>query len=122
MFFEDDRINRQLKEAELYHGMGKPTLAINTYFQILKANNNPHNYQNMWKTYQSVIRIIVNDFAVAENYNFRKEALDAMVNENPGDGTSTTSNEWGSIDITARADNAVNVLYQSIRNIRKVTK
>ena len=45
-----------------------------------------------------------------------------MINENPGDGTSTTNNEWGSIDLTGKPDNGVNICYQSIRNLRKQTK
>jgi hypothetical protein len=65
----------------------------------------------MWQTYENVIRIVVNDYAVDEKYNFRKEAIDAMVSENPGDGTSTTSNEWGQIDQNGRPDNAVNICY-----------
>jgi hypothetical protein len=76
----------------------------------------------MWQTYENVIRIVVNDYAVEENYNFRKEAIDAMVSENPSDGTSTTSNEWGSFDLKGRPDNPLNICYQSIRQLRKSTK
>ena len=66
----------------------------NVYFAMLRANNNSHAYKDIWPEYQQVIRIVLNDFALAAKYDFNKAHVDAMISEDPSAGTSTTNSNF----------------------------
>jgi len=87
-FFEEDKHNRQKLEAELYHAMGNPVLTINVYFNLLRANNNAHLYREIWHEYLSVTRIVLHEYATRNKFDFAKEHIAEMVEEDPGNGTS----------------------------------
>ncbi len=61
--FFTDKIERQTLEADLYMLSKNPVLTINVYFNMLRINSHPSHFQeSMWETYQTVIRLIINDF------------------------------------------------------------
>ena len=93
-FFEDDKSQRQRKEAQLKFAMANLIPCTNVYFAMLRANNNSHAYKDIWPEYQQVIRIVLNDFALAAKYDFNKAHVDAMISEDPSAGTSTTNSNF----------------------------
>ena len=61
--FFGDKIERQTLEAELYMQSKNPVLTINVYFNMLRINSHVNHYQDaMWDTYQTCIRLVLNDF------------------------------------------------------------
>jgi hypothetical protein len=70
--------------------MGNPVLTINVYFNLLRANNNAHMYREIWHEYLSVTRIVLHEYATRNKFDFGKEHIAEMVEEVPGQGTSTT--------------------------------
>jgi hypothetical protein len=70
--------------------MGNPVLTINVYFNLLRANNNAHMYREIWHEYLSVTRIVLHEYATRNKFDFGKEHIYEMVEEVPGQGTSTT--------------------------------
>ena len=63
------------KEASMYNAMGNSALTINVYFNLLKSNNTPHSYKEMWNEYLTVVRLVLDDYGVREQFDFDKEHI-----------------------------------------------
>jgi len=78
--FFHDKIERQDIEADLYLKSDNLLDSINTYFLILKSNSHLANFKEMWTTYQTCIRVVIN-FYLPRKFNFEyKPNLDYSLN------------------------------------------
>ena len=117
-FFEGNKIEKQKQEVSLYHSSGNHILTINVLFNILRLNSNVHKYEEIWDIYRKCIRIIVNDFAVKRQYEFKANTDFTL---SITGAAMTTNANFEAISVDDGPDKILRTLYQSIRNLRKIT-
>ena len=115
-FFEGNKIEKQKKEASLFHASGNPVLTINVLFNMLRLNSNVHQYKEIWSVYRQCIRIILDDHLPKNNYEF-KVVTDFGANE-AGSSANTNAN-FEPINVDDRLEKVLRILYLSLRNLRK---
>ena len=118
-FFEGNKIEKQKMEASLFHASGNPELTINVLFNMLRLNSNVHQYKEIWHVYRQCIRIIVDDHLPKKNFEF-KPNIDFSAPEG-GAAVATTAN-FEHISVDDKPDKIVRILFQSLRNLRKLSQ
>ena len=51
-FFEGNKLEKQMMEANLFHMSDSPVLTINVLFNMLRLNSNVHQYKEIWTVYR----------------------------------------------------------------------
>jgi len=116
-FFEGNKVEKQMMEANLFHMSDSPVLTINVLFNMLRLNSNVHQYKEIWTVYRQCIRIIIDDHLPKQNYEF-KVVSDFTANES---GASQAYN-FETISVDDKPDKILRILYQSLKNLRKITQ
>ena len=81
-FFEDKQ-EKQILTAKLFHLSGQEVLTINVFFNMLRLNSNVHQYKEMEQEYVKCIRIIMNDFLPnpKNQYEFKSQPDFAVLDQ-----------------------------------------
>ena len=112
--FFTDKIERQNLEAELYLQSNNPVLTINVYFNMLRLNSHINHYQEMWDTYKTCIRLIINDFLPKQKQYEYKPNIDYLLNQSDTKGIN-----FDPVTMEEKPDDILLNVISSIKNLRK---
>eukprot|EP00347_Sterkiella_histriomuscorum_P000542 403375452 len=112
--FFSDKIERQNLEAELYLQSNNPILTINVYFNMLRLNSHINHYQEMWDTYKTCIRLIINDFLPKQKQYEYKPNIDYLLNQSDTKGIN-----FDPVTVEDKPEDILLNLISSIKNLRK---
>lgn len=112
--FFTDKIERQSLEADLYLQSKNPILTINVYFNMLRLNSHINHYQEMWDTYKTCIRLILNDFLPRQKQYEYKINIDYLLNQ-----TDTKGINFDPVTVEDKPEDILLNLISSIKNLRK---
>jgi hypothetical protein len=117
--FLGDKIERQTVEADLYMKSKNPVLTINVYFNMLRINSHINHYNdNMWETYKTCIRLVINEFIPRiKGYDF-KGNTEYMINQQ-SETTKGNTHNFDPITLEDKPENVLVNVYCSVKNLRK---
>ena len=77
-YFENKAELQEL-EAELYKNSNNSLLTIHVYYNMLRLNSHIGQFKEMWPTYKTCIRLVMNDYLPKElKYEYRPN-IDLMI-------------------------------------------
>jgi len=112
--FFADKLERQSLEASLYLQSNNPILTINVYFNMLRLNSHVNHYQEMWATYRTCIRLVINDYLPKQRGYEYKPNIDYLLNQSDTKGIN-----FDPVTVEDKPEDILLNLISSIKNLRK---